>query len=292
MSPARLSAQSRGILLYLTAIFFFAINDALGKWLVVGYGPGQLLALRAIGAMFVLAPLIWRLGVRIDDSRRLGLQTLRVLAMALDAFCFYYATKTMPLADVMTFYMASPLIVTAMSAVFLKEQVEAFRWLAVGVGFVGVVIALQPSAAILSTASPWALLGAMMFGLGQTITRRLRGVHWLHLVVWQFVGAGAVGAVTLPWTWATPTPMDLALLFLLGIVAMLCFISMTRALAIAPASVLAPFVYSSMVWATIIGWVVWRDAPTAPIWIGNAIIIASGLFVLYWDREPTVALVD
>ena len=131
-----------------------------------------------------------------------------------------------------------------------------------------------------------------MFGLGQTVTRRLRGTHWLQLVVWQFVGAGIIGAATLPWTWATPTLGDLGLLFLLGVVAMFCFISMTRALAIAPASVLAPFVYSSMIWATIIGWVVWRDAPTAPIWIGNAVIIASGLFVLYRDRDPSVALPD
>jgi S-adenosylmethionine uptake transporter len=292
MPPLGLTTRSLGIVLYLTAVFFFAINDALGKWLVADYGVGQLLALRTVGAAFVLGPMVWRFGVALSDTRNIGLQILRILCMALDTFCFYYATRTMPLADVMTFYMASPLLITAMSALFLGEKVEAFRWAAVGAGFVGVIIALQPSAAIFSTSSPLALLGATMFALGQTATRRLRGAHWLHLVVWQFVGAGLIGAATLPWIWISPSPRDLALLFLLGIVAMLCFVCMTRALAMAPAATLAPFFYSSLIWATIVGWIVWRDAPTWPILLGNVIIVGSGLFVLHRDREPSVALVD
>jgi S-adenosylmethionine uptake transporter len=209
--------------------------------------------------------------------------------MALDTFCFYYATRTMPLADVMTFYMAAPLIITALSAPLLGESVALFRWLAVGGGFVGVLIALQPSAALLSSTSPVALIGAVMFALGQTVTRRLRGTHWLQLVVWQFAGAGLIGAATLPWVWIAPGSLDLALLFLLGIVAMGCFICLTRALAMAPASTLAPFQYSSMLWATILGWLIWRDAPTPPILLGNAIIIGGGLFVLYQERRPVVA---
>ena len=188
--PARLTTHGLGIALYLIAIFFFALNDALGKWLVVDYGVGQLLMLRSVGSAFVLGPMIWRIGANLGDASHLGLQILRILCMAIDTFCFYYATRTMPLADVMTFYMASPLIITALSVPLLGEKVELFRWVAVAVGFVGVVIALQPSRAMLSSASPLAFLGATMFALSQTVTRKLRGVHWLHLVVWQFAGAG------------------------------------------------------------------------------------------------------
>ena len=107
----------------------------------------------------------------------------------------------MPLADVMTFYMAAPVIITALSAAVLGEKVEPIRWAAIMLGFVGVLVALQPSPQIFATASPVALFGAAMYALGQTITRALRGVHWLHLVVWQFGGAGLIGAATLPFAW-------------------------------------------------------------------------------------------
>jgi S-adenosylmethionine uptake transporter len=281
MTLLRPTPRSLGILLYLLAVLFFALNDALGKWLVVDYGVGQLLCLRAAGAGIVLGPMIWRLRVRVDSPGDLGLQVARVLCMALDTFCFYYATRTMPLADVMTFYMASPLIVTALSAPLLGERVEAFRWGAVGAGFIGVLIALRPSGAVLSSAAPVALIGAVMFALGQTVTRRLRGTHWLQLVVWQFAGAGLLGAAALPWTWITPSPLDLALLFLLGIVSMGCFVCLTRALAMTPTAVLAPFQYTSIVWATMLGWLVWRDTPSATTVLGNAIIVGGGLFALW-----------
>ncbi len=278
------AARRRGVILYLLAIFFFALNDALGKWLVADYAVGQLLALRSIGAAFVLAPMVWRFKVDLSDRRQVGLQALRVLCMALDTFCFYYATRSMPLADVMTFYMAAPLMITALSAAVLREPVGWVRWAAVLLGFVGVLIALRPSPDILATASPLACLGAVMYALGQTITRALRGVHWLHLVVWQFAGAGLIGGATLPWVFLWPGLTDLLLLFLLGVTAMACFVAMTRALALAPASALAPFQYSAILWASVLGWLIWRDAPSPAIWIGNAIIVASGLIVLRAER--------
>jgi S-adenosylmethionine uptake transporter len=274
------ASRRRGVWLYLVAILFFALNDALGKWLVVDYAVGQLLFLRTVGAAIVLGPLVWRLKVDLSDRRRLGLQILRIACMALDTFCFYYSTRSMPLADVMTFYMAAPVMITALSAAILGERVEPIRWAAVVLGFLGVVIALKPSPDILATASPYALAGAAMYALGQTITRALRGTHWLHLVVWQFAGAGLLGAATLPFVFVMPGPLDLGLTFLLGITAMGCFVAMTRALALAPASALAPFQYTAILWASLLGWMIWRDAPSANVWIGNAFIIASGLFAL------------
>jgi S-adenosylmethionine uptake transporter len=268
-----------GVVLYLAGVGFFALNDALGKWLVTDYSVGQLMMLRSIGAGVVLAPMILSLRVNVIDTRRPWLQGLRVLCASVDTFAFYYATRTMPLADVMTFYMATPLITTALSAALLGEKVERFRWIAVLVGFVGVLIALRPSPQMFSWGAPIALFGATSFALSQTLTRELRGIHWLPLVFWQFIGGGLLGAATIPWAWATPSLFDLALMFLLGVVAMVCFVFIVRALALAPASVLAPLQYSAIVWAAILGWLIWRDAPTLPILVGNAIIIASGLYV-------------
>jgi len=279
MPTLRSGTAGLGVGLYLLGVGFFAINDALGKWLVADYGVGQLMMLRSIGAVIVLAPMLLSLRVNLIDPRRAPLQVLRILVAAIDTFAFYYATRFMPLADVMTFYMATPLIVTALSAPLLGEKVEGFRWIAVLVGFLGVVIALRPSPQMFSWAAPLALFGAVMFALSQTITRELRGVHWLPLVLWQFVGGGLIGAATVPWAWTTPTAFDLGLMALVGAVSMLCFICIVRALSLARAAVLAPLQYSAILWAALMGWLVWRDAPTAPIIVGNAIIIGSGLYV-------------
>ena len=129
-----------------------------------------------------------------------------------------------------------------------------------------------------------------MFALSQTITRELRGVHWLPLVLWQFVGSGLIGAATVPWAWTTPPLFDLGLMFLVGVVSMTCFIFIVRALALARAAVLAPLQYSAIVWAAIMGWLVWRDAPTLPIIFGNAIIIGSGLFLVTRRRAEGKAV--
>ena len=279
MPTPRSGTAGLGVGLYLLGVGFFAINDALGKWLVKDYGVGQLMMLRSIGAVIVLAPMILSLRVNVIDSRRAPLQALRILVAAVDTFSFYYATRFMPLADVMTFYMATPLIVTALSAPLLGEKVERFRWIAVLLGFVGVVIALRPSPQMFTWAAPLALFGAVMFALSQTITRELRGVHWAPLVLWQFVGGGLIGAATVPWAWTTPSLFDLGLMALVGAVSMLCFICIVQALAMARAAVLAPLQYSAILWAALMGWLVWRDAPTPPILIGNAIIIGSGLYV-------------
>src|SRR3974390_2068128 len=145
MPPSRPGTAGLGVAIYLAGVFLFALNDALGKWLVADYGVGQLMLLRSLGAGLVLAPMHWRLRVSLIDAPRPSLQVLRVLCMAADTFAFFYATRFMPLADVMTFYMAAPLIVTALSAPLLGEKVERFRWIAVSAGFVGVLIAPRPT---------------------------------------------------------------------------------------------------------------------------------------------------
>src|SRR5277367_4847968 len=157
MPMPRSGTAGLGVVLYLVGVGLFAVNDALGKWLVKDYGVGQLMMLRSVGAAVVLAPMILSFKVNLIDRRQAPLQVARVLCAAVDTFAFYYATRFMPLADVMTFYMATPLIVTALSAPLLGEKVERFRWIAVLIGFVGVLIALRPSPQMFSRAAPSAL---------------------------------------------------------------------------------------------------------------------------------------
>ncbi|MBE7219938.1 MAG: DMT family transporter [Caulobacteraceae bacterium] len=274
------------IFLFSLGIFFFAVNDALGKWLVGTYPVGEILLVRTGGAALFLAPML----LRHPDSRRVPAQRwlhlLRILVMAGDTFAFYYATRSLPLADVMTFYLASPLFVTVLAVLFLRERIGLWRIGAVLLGFIGVIIALHPTGPTLSAGAIVALAGSLSFAAAMVITRRLRHAHWLTLVAGQFIGAGVIGAFISGFDWVVPSPRDAALMVIVGIVSMLCFLSINQALRLAQASALAPFQYTSIVWAVLLGWLIWGDLPTPAMCAGIALIVASGAIV--WLRERRV----
>src|ERR1700682_3985617 len=139
------SARLAGIGLMLLSIFMFSFGDALGKFMVATYLVGQLLWLRACAALIVLLPMIWRHRAEFMHLERPWLQLLRVTLSTLDVAAFFLATVYLPLADVITYYLASPIFVTALSPIVLREHVGWRRWSAVLIGFCGVVIALRPS---------------------------------------------------------------------------------------------------------------------------------------------------
>src|SRR3954451_8906331 len=174
-----------GVLLMIGGDFMFALNDAMGKWLVASFSVGQVLLVRSIGAFFVLGPMILANGagqlVRIE---RPELQLLRVIAATLDTALFYASVVYLPLADVMSFYMAGPIYVAALSHLLLGEKVGWRRWLAILVGFCGVLIMLNPSAMALSLPSLFALVGSISFGFTIVLGRRLRGTSDTALVTW------------------------------------------------------------------------------------------------------------
>lgn len=289
MSVQRPGHALGGILLYSIGIFCFAVSDALGKWLVADYSVAQLMTLRGLGAVAVLGPALGATQSRFIGPRPWGLHLARVACSAIDTYCFYFASRSLPLADELTLYLAAPLIMVALSSLMLGERVGLGRWAAVLAGFAGVLIALHPSGAALSPAALVALFGALMFALSLTITRRLRATPWLELVTYQVVGTGLVGAALAPLGWIAPTMADLGLMALVGIVSMGCFMCITKALSIAPASVLAPLQYLSVVWAALMGWLVWGDVPSQALVMGCLVIIASGLVVLRVEGRATAA---
>lgn len=288
--------HSLGILCYLIGVAFFALNDALGKHLVGDYSVAQLLFVRGIGAVAVLVPIMLATRIRFRMSGPWWLHAARILLQTADSYCFYFATWHLPLVDVMTFYMSAPIIVTAISGLFLRERVGPYRWSAVIVGFIGVVIALAPGSEPVSgdamLGSVIALIGASSFAVSLTMTRRLRDNNPFSLVVSQFVIGGIVGAALCPLGWVAPNATDFGLMLVLGIVAAGCFLLIARALALAPASLLAPFQYSAIFWAGLFGWIWWQHEPTPRIMLGNAILIASGLFVFYRERRLAISVSD
>jgi drug/metabolite transporter (DMT)-like permease len=282
------SSQDRilaGIAMMLIGIFFFALNDALGKWLIATYSVGQLLLVRSVAGLAFLTPFIRREGkLAFTGAPRPWLQLLRPVFSTFEVACFYWALAYMPLADVMTFYLAGPIYVTAVSPLLLDEHVGWRRWAAVIVGFAGVMIALGPSAGSFAPAAMVALAGSFSFSILMICTRLVRGTSDIVLVTTQTAGALLFGAIAAPLTWVTLTLGDAALLVLLGVVAMIAHVCVNRALKLAPASVVVPYQYSTIFWAILLGYVFFGDIPGPAMLTGAAIIIAAGIYIFIRER--------
>jgi drug/metabolite transporter (DMT)-like permease len=284
-APAGRNTARIAIAVMLLAMLMFTLNDVMGKWLVATYSVGQVLLIRSAAAMIVLSPFLWRDGLKpLFAVERPGMQALRVLLSSAEVYCFYFAVITLPLADVMTYWLAAPIYVAAMSPFLLGERVGWRRWLAILIGFGGVVIALEPSAATLTAPALISIVGSFCFAFMMLSGRALRGTPDTTLVFWQIVGAGLFGVVTAPFGWVTPTAPDLALLGLLGVVAMAAHMLVNRALKLADAAVVAPFQYTLLFWAVIFGFIVFGDVPRPAMLVGAAVIVAAGLFIFFRER--------
>lgn len=283
------SATLAGIGLMLLATLMFSLNDVLGKWLVATYAVGQILFLRSVAALSMLAPFALRAGLSsILATPRPGLQVIRAILATSEVACFYLSVWYLPLADAMTFYLAGPIYVTAMSALFLGEKVGIYRWSAVLAGFVGVVIALNPSSASLGVGSLIALIGSIIYAVFMVVTRMVRHTHNVVLAGAQAVSALVFGALSLPFAWVPVAPMtDYLLLLLLGAVSIIAIVCVNHSLRLAPASVVVPYQYTLIVWAVIFGYIAFGDVPGLNVIVGAAIIVASGLFIFL--REQRVA---
>ncbi len=285
------SMAAAGIGLMLVGCFMFSLNDTMGKWLVATYSVGQLLLIRSIAALILLAPFVYREGwPAFADAPRPRLQILRGVLSALEVGLFYRAVAYLPLADVTTFYLAGPIFVTALSPFLLGEKIGWKRGSAVIVGFIGVLVAMRPSTASLSVPAPIALAGSVLFALLMIATRAVRGTSDTVLVTTQTVGALVLGIISAPFHWVTPSPRDFLLLSLLGVVAMFAHVFVNRSLKLAPASLVVPYQYTLILWAMVLGYFAFGDVPGLLLVAGAGIIVAAGIFIFL--REQTLAAGD
>jgi drug/metabolite transporter (DMT)-like permease len=280
-------AALAGIALMLTGVFLFSLNDAVGKWLLATYTVGQLLLIRSATTLILLAPFIWRAGrAAFANAPRPGLQVLRVVLSSLEVAMFFWAVQAMPLADAITFYLAGPIYVTALSVWLLGEPVGWRRWTAVLVGFCGVIIALRPSAASFTLPALIALGGSVFFALLMITTRMVKDTNDTVLMVSQFFGTFAFGALTAPFGWVTPSAYHLLFLSGFGLVSIAALFCVNRSLKLAPASVVVPFQYSMIVWSVLLGWLIFGEWPDAWTITGGTIIVGAGLYI-FWREQIT-----
>ena len=284
-TPGERSARLAGIGLMLLGIFLFSFGDALGKFMVATYSVGQLLCLRACASLLVLLPMMWRRRAAYLSLERPWLQLLRVVLSTIDVAAFFLATVYLPLADVITYYLACPIFVTALSGLVLRETIGWRRWSAVLIGFCGVLIALRPSAQTVSWPALIAVAGCMSFALLMLITRSLRATPDIVLASTQFFGSFAFGALMAPIGWVRPDLGGIGLFALAGAISVGALLCVNRSLKLAPASVVVPYQYSMIVWAVMFGYVVFGDVPQPTTIAGAAIIVGAGFYIFLREQR-------
>ncbi|HLK81577.1 MAG TPA: DMT family transporter [Xanthobacteraceae bacterium] len=274
-----------GIGWMLAGIAIFSANDALGKWLLLDYPVGELLLIRSAAALIVLAPFLWNTGVAtFITAPQPALQIVRITLSALEVAMFFWAVSYLPLADAVTFYLAGPIYVTALSVVLLGESVGWRRWSAVAAGFVGVLLALHPSPASFTLPALIALGGSIFFAVLMITTRMLRRTPDLVLIGGQVGATFMLGAAFAPFGWVMPSLPDFLLLSLFGVLSIVALACVNRSLKLAPASIVVPYQYTMIVWAAVFGYAVFGDVPNLFTLAGAIIIIAAGLYI-FWREH-------
>ena len=276
-----------GIAYMLVATILFAGSSALSKWLVATYPIGEMLFVRAaaalIGSSLVILPAT---GLCVFRTKRLRDHLLRGISQSCAQTFLVIAFSLMPLASAVAINFSAPLFATVAAVVFLKETVGPVRWGALIVGFLGVLLVTSPGVDTFQAGSLFALANAVLFG---TVTVGVRGMTATEsaetLTMYQMVFLTAFFTAALPFGWVTPTLQDWGAMVVNGLGNALGQYLWTRALHLAPTSAVVPFNYFSLVWAIILGFLVWGDLPSAALLAGSAIVVGSGMFLLWHESR-------
>jgi len=270
------------------ATFVFAASSAASKWLVQSYPIGEVLFTRTLVSLMVCSIFILpQTGLSVFRTQRLRHHLLRSGSQGVSQTFLLFAFTMMPLAGAIAINFSAPLFATLASALVLKEPVGAARWTALLVGFCGVLIVTHPGTGTFQIGALFALGNAVLYG---SVTAGVRSMTRTEsaetLTLYQLALLTAFFALFMPWTWIWPSPSDSVWILFNGTSNAIGQYWWTRALHLAPASAVAPFYYLSLIWASIMGFLIWGEMPTVSLVIGSGIVAGSGLF-LFW-RETRV----
>lgn len=291
----------KGIALKLLSTLLFAMMAGLVRHLGPVAPVGQMVFFRSA---FAILPVVVIFAARgelrsaVYTRRPLG-QLGRGLLSVCVMFTNFSALTRLPLADATAISFAAPLITVALAAIILKEHVGLYRWTAVAVGFAGVIVMLIPHFDFGHYATIGATTAAIgsMFAVTSAIcnagtiiqTRRLTESETTSSIVFYFsLVCALAGLATLPFGWHYPTGGELAALILLGVLGGLAHLLLTESYRHAPASVIAPFDYASMLWALLLGYWLFGELPAPLVYVGGVIVAAAGLFVIWRERRPSL----
>lgn len=287
----------KGMALMAACMIVLPMMDAIAKYMATfeTMSPGQVTFYRFLVQLVVLAPVFfWTVG-GFDEVKRPWMNMLRGALHAGASLMFFTAVKYMPLADVFAIYFVEPFMLTIMSALFLGEKVGWRRWLAILVGFGGAMIVIQPSYAIFGWTSLLPVACAFLFTLYLFLNRALgdadspltmqmmSGVGGTALMAVVLVGGHAAGIADFEMS-LPGSSLGVGLLLILGSLSGYVHLLVVRAFRMASVSLLAPFQYFEIISATVLGYFLFADFPTPSKWFGIAIIVGSGLFIIWRER--------
>ncbi|HTV71614.1 MAG TPA: DMT family transporter [Rhizobiaceae bacterium] len=275
-----------GILLTSIAYFLFSTQDAAIKLLVAGISVWQIMLFRSLvilgSCLAIGGPQLFVDSARSPIVKPMLLRSFIILAAWL---CYYTAAKDLQLAELTTIYFAAPVIVTVLSIPLLGEKVPLIRWIAVLTGFLGVYIACDPTNLGFSTPILLVLAAATLWATSVVLLRKTalqeRTIIQLVLNNGFFL---IVSIIPLTMLWTTPSLFELALLVSVGALGGLAQYALFEGMKRAPVSVIAPFEYTSLIWAFGLGYAIWGDFPRDAVFYGAAFIIGAGLIILASER--------
>lgn len=281
----QIAEYRRGIGWMLITTLLFVSLDTVGKSLARDYAVQQVVWGRFFfHFVFVLLLLAPRLPHALV-SGSFGLQLTRSVLMLLTTGMFFLAVRNMPLVDVTAVMFIGPLLVTALSVPLLKEQVGARRWTGVAIGFAGALIVVRPGLDVLQSVAVLPLLAAFSNAFYQITTRQVRGIDPpLTTLLWSAVVGTVATSLAVPFFWTPPNALGWCLMVLMGVLGALGHLTLIKALQVAPAVVVVPFTYVSLVWAASFGYVVFDEIPDPTTLLGSAVIVASGLYVFHREQ--------
>lgn len=289
---------AKAIGLKIASALLFAIMQALVRWMGEAVPLGQIVFFRAAFAILpVVIIFAWRreLLAAVRTNRPSG-HLLRGLISVAGMFLNFAALARLPLVDATAISFAAPLITVAFAALFLGERVRVYRWSAVAIGFVGVLVMLWPhfdlqhlmiAGSATTAIGAICALGSAFTNAGSVIqTRILTKTETTSSIVFYFSLICAVGGLaTLPFGWIVPNGPQLAALIALGVLGGLAHILLTESYRYAAASVVAPFDYTTMLWAFLLGYALFGEVPTLYVLVGAIIVAGAGLFVIWRERQ-------
>jgi len=212
---------------------------------------------------------------------------VRLAAMLGAIFLFFTALQELPLADATAIAFGAPFVMLALSGPLLGERVSRGAWGAVIVGFVGVLVVVRPGGSF-EPAALLAVAASVLYALGMLTTRHLgRTESVLSMLFWMIAGQCAIALLALPFVWEPVEAKHWPLLAALACLNLLGQLGLVRAFSLAPVAVVAPFEYSALLWAAVLGFVVFGDVPSARLWFGAAIIIGAGIYTTVRTRPRT-----
>jgi drug/metabolite transporter (DMT)-like permease len=282
-------SSGQAILAICFGVLCLVVNDALAKWLTAHYAPLQIVFLRNLVALPMIAAIVLATGGwRALRTRHLRVHAWRGLLLVGGAYSFFVGLKFLPLAEATSLIFAAPMFITALSVPLLREHVGWRRWAAVIIGFAGVLIIVRPGAAAFQPASLYVVATAVLYALFMIAARWIdrREGFWtmmFYLVLFPLLFSGAIVSAV----WQAPQPDHLPLFLGMAVFGTLGMTLISQAFRMAPAAVVAPFDYTALIWASLLGWLVWGEIPGLWTYAGAAVIIASGIYIVLREtRKP------